>query len=210
MQYTLHTLKATANAISQLLHPFAEVVIHDLHANRIVAIFNAFSKRHVGDDSYLDDFKKTYGNDLPHVIGPYEKINTDGRPLKCITSTISNEQGQAIGLFCINIDVSVFTQCQHLLHMFLPSTKPSKETNALFKNDLHHKVQTFVQNYCISQQTPIHALTKTQKKAIIVELKAQGALNEKNASSVIAHALSISRQSVYNYLKATPCDTKTH
>jgi predicted transcriptional regulator YheO len=48
-------LKSVAEAISKLLHPLAEVVVHDLEANRIVHIFNALSGRKVGDPSLLDD-----------------------------------------------------------------------------------------------------------------------------------------------------------
>ena len=39
------------NAISKLLHPFAEVVIHDLEKDQIAAIFSPISKREIGDSS---------------------------------------------------------------------------------------------------------------------------------------------------------------
>ena len=44
--------KPIAEAISLLLFPHAEVVIHDLKTGCIGAIFNNFSKRAVGDESY--------------------------------------------------------------------------------------------------------------------------------------------------------------
>ncbi len=37
-----------AQAIAALLHPHAEVVIHDLRSGRIVDIWNAFSHRKAG------------------------------------------------------------------------------------------------------------------------------------------------------------------
>ena len=42
-----------ADAIAMLLHPYAEVVIHDILKDIIVHIANPYSKRKVGDSSYL-------------------------------------------------------------------------------------------------------------------------------------------------------------
>lgn len=37
--------KLIAESITKLLHPFAEVVLHDIKKNQIVEIFNSFTKR---------------------------------------------------------------------------------------------------------------------------------------------------------------------
>ena len=68
---TLHF--PTAQAISQLLHPHGEVVIHDLKTGTIAAIYNPFSKRKVGDDSSLEE------SDYPDVFPVYTKSNWDGK-----------------------------------------------------------------------------------------------------------------------------------
>jgi len=47
--------RPVAQAIAALLHPHAEVVIHDLRNDRIVEIWNAFSHRQAGDESLLGD-----------------------------------------------------------------------------------------------------------------------------------------------------------
>ena len=127
-----------ANAVSKLLHPFAEVAIHDLDKDQIVAIFNPISKREVGDSSYLDRIDFDHEEKIPDIIGPYEKLNFDGRKLKSISVVIKNTKGLALGFLCINLDVSVFTKYQGILNAFLSNFDSSKnqETETIFKDDL--------------------------------------------------------------------------
>ncbi|MEY8766611.1 MULTISPECIES: helix-turn-helix transcriptional regulator [Francisella] len=190
-----------AEAISRLLHPFAEVVIHDLSKNKIVAIFNPISKREIGDISYLDHIDLDAYDDF--VIGPYDKINYDGRKMKCIITIIKSLTNDVIGTLCINLDISVFDRYQNLINVFLNNNnmQMSQQQQSLFRDTLYEKINNFVQRYCIDNNLPIDNLTRDQKKNLILELKQQGALDGKNASKYIANALNISRATVYNYLK---------
>ena len=192
-----------ANAISKLLYPFAEVVIHDLEKDQILAIFNPFSKREVGDSSYLDRIDFNQKSHIPDIIGPYEKLNIDGRKLKSISIVIKNEKGLAIGFLCINLDVSVFNEYQNVLKLFLANfdSSSTQETQTIFKDDLYEQINVFVQNYCIKNNLSLSTLSKNDKKHLILKLKQNGALLGKNSSNYIARALGISRASVYNYLK---------
>ena len=107
-----------AEAFAKLLHPFAEVVIHDLAKDSIVAIYNPLSKREVGDPSYLDSWDFT-GDPSENVIGPAEKTNYDGRRLKSISIVLRNDKGKAVGFICVNMDISVFENYQSTLQIFL-------------------------------------------------------------------------------------------
>ena len=193
-----------AEAISKLLYPFAEVVIHDLAKNQIEAIFNPVSKRVVGDSSYLDhiDFKEHDG-DLPSVIGPYEKLNYDGRKMKCIITVIKSDKNKIIGTLCVNLDISVFDKYQNILNMFLTNndSQMSEQKQNMFRDTLYEKINNFVKEYCIANRLSIDNLTRNQKKDLILKLKENGALDGKNASKYIASSLNISRATVYNYLK---------
>lgn len=192
-----------ANAISKLLHPFAEVVIHDLEKDQVAAIFNALSKREVGDSSYLDRIDFDHKGKIPDIIGPYEKLNFDGRKLKSISIVIKSAKGLALGFLCINLDVSVFTKYQGILNTFLSSfdSHNTQETEVIFKDDLYEQINVFVQNYCIENNLNIDALSRAEKKHLILKLKQHGALHGKNSSHYIARTLDISRATVYNYLK---------
>jgi D-arginine utilization repressor len=193
----------TAEAIAKLLYPFAEVALHDLKKDRIEAIFNPISKRAIGDQSYLEGLDLNTTKKSPSIIGPYEKTNYDGRKLKSISISIHNDDKIPVGFLCINLDISVFDKYKNMLDLFLSPTekKTKKETVDLFKNDLHEQINSFIQNYCIKNHLHLESLDRNEKKAIILQLKANGALNEINGPQYIARALNISRATVYNYLK---------
>jgi len=191
-----------AEAFARLLHPFAEVVIHDLEKDKVEAIFNPLSRREVGDNSYLDRWDFTVDPE-ENVIGPYEKINYDGRRLKSISLVLRNEKEKAVGFLCINMDISIFETYRDTLQVFLSNndTSISEAKQSLFKDDLYEQINMFVQNYCREQHLSLKALTREDKQALIIKLREKGAFNGKNATSYIARILTISRASVYNYLK---------
>lgn len=203
MKAELNNFLKTAEALSILMHPFAEVVIHDLEKDQIEAIYNPFSKREKGDSSYLDrvDFNKE--EEIPDIIGPYEKLNYDGRKLKSISIVIKNDKDAAVGFLCINLDISIFDKYREILNNFLTMGEFSADakTTSIFKDDLYEQINMYVQRYCMKNHVAIDGLTRNQKKDLILELKYEGALKGKNSSQYIARALGISRATVYNYLK---------
>src|ERR1700758_4187168 len=67
---------AIADGIATLFFPYAEVVIHDLHDQTVLYLANNLSKREIGDDSALEEINHAARE---RVIGPYEKLNWDGR-----------------------------------------------------------------------------------------------------------------------------------
>lgn len=199
MKKSLKEILPFAEAFSRLLHPFAEVVVHDLEKDRIEAIYNSLSRREVGDDSYLDriDFDES-----ETVIGPYNKLNWDGRSMKSISILIRNERGKAEGFLCVNVDVSVFDSASRVLQTFLQNNvEMPEETQRLFKDDLYEKMNLYVQNYCREHQVSVEALSREEKQEIIHLLDDDGAFQGKNAANYIGRVLGVSRATVYNYLK---------
>lgn len=188
-----------AEAFARLLHPFAEVVVHDFDKDQIAAIYNPLSRREVGDDSYLDriDFHES-----ETVIGPYDKTNWDGRPMKSISIVVRNPSGKAEGFLCVNVDISVFQTANHLLQSFLKNSSDLPEkSQRLFKDDLYEKINLYVQKYCQENQVSQEALSRENKREIITALAEDGAFDGKNAAIYIGRILGISRATVYNYLK---------
>lgn len=200
MKRALKSILPIAEAISTLMHPFAEVVVHDMKRDRIEAIFNPISRREVGDNSYLDrlEFEKT-----EPIIGPYEKINWDGRKLKSISVIIKNECNVAQGCLCINVDVSHFDSIRNIIGSFIGNNSLTKtEEQKLFKDDLYEQINIFVRKYCLENHVAVNALNREDKRSIIGLLEDMGAFKGRNATSYVSRILGISRASVYNYLKA--------
>lgn len=191
-----------AQAFSKLLHPFAEVVIHDLETDQIAAIYNPFSKRDIGDDSYLDRWDFTV-DPKDNVIGPYDKINYDGRPLKCISVVIRNDDNKAMGFVCVNMDISCFNTYRDTLNLFLNNNDPhiSDSKQGLFRDDVYERINSFVQEYCQNEQVAIEALTRDQKQRLTIQLKDIGAFQAKGVPQYLARVLGVSRATIYNYIK---------
>lgn len=191
-----------AEAFVRLLHPHAEVVIHDLQKGQIEAIYNPISRREVGDDSYLDriDFDTHEA-----VIGPYDKRNWDGAPLKSISVVLRDGIGKPVGCLCVNVSLSAFHSVQKFLDAWLNNgPELSEHSQQLFRNDLYERVNQYVDNYCRDHQVSVEALSRTQKQRLVNDLAADGAFEGKNAANYIGRVLGISRATVYNYLKETP------
>jgi len=187
-----------ARSVAALLHPHAEVVVHDVARDEIVAIFNPNSRRKVGDPSYLDRELIEAQTD---VVGPYQRTNWDGRPLKCMSTLLRDEAGNVRGFVCINLDVSVFENMKTVLANFVGGLSPMSEGDARFYTEnLYQRINRFVEEYCRKKQLAQTHLTRTQKRALILAMKEQGAFDERNAASYIARALDVSRATVYNYV----------
>lgn len=202
MKSALKKFVPTAEAFTRLLHPFAEVVIHDLAKDQIVAIYNPLSKRKVGDASYLDQWD--FSIDLnENVIGPYEKTNYDGRKLKSISLVLRDDKTKAIGFLCVNVDISVFESYRNTLQLFLSNNdqKLTPQSKVRFKDDLYEQISLFIQAYCQENHLSLKSLSRADKQTLITKLEKEGALKGKNATNYIARILNISRATVYNYLK---------
>lgn len=193
----LESYKPIAEAISLLLFPYAEVVIHDFKTNCMEAIFNNLSKRKIGDESLLDKMEKF--TDPQDVFPPYFKINWDGRKMKSVSSLLRNRIGAPIGLLCINLDISKWEQMHKLILTLIESN--IEQPDFFFKNDWREKINVYVTTYLKKHGLSLKSLDRKGKRKLLFELRDEGAFETKNAASYVADVLQISRATVYNYLK---------
>jgi len=188
-----------AEAISLLLHPHAEVVLHDLRTGLITGIYNNFSKRKVGDESLLEEIANHH--EFPNVFPVYLKTNWDGRKIKSASATLRDQKGKAIGLLCINLDLTKWEELHQFLGGWLNSITHS-QPSVLFKDDWREKINSYVSDYLTKAGTTLKLLSKDKKKALVLALHHEGAFKAKNAASYVADVLDLSRATIYNYLKA--------
>lgn len=199
MKKSLKSTEPFAEAFARLLHPFAEVVIHDLDKDQIEAIYNPLSRREVGDPSYLD---RMNFDTSESIIGPYSKTNWDGRPMKSISVVVRDQEGKPDGFLCVNVDTSAFESASHVLRMFLGNgAKIEESSQELFRDDYYEKINLYVQNYCREKQVSLSSLHRKDKQEIIHSLESEGAFKGKNAAEYVGRVMGISRATVYNYLK---------
>ncbi len=199
----LNSYFSTAEAISLLFYPYAEVVLHDLKSGLIAAIYNNFSKRKIGDESLLEDIENY--NEFPNVFPVYLKTNWDGRKIKSISSTLRDQKGKAIGLLCINLDLSKWDELHHFLGSWLNNASQPQPAE-LFKDDWREKINSYVSDYLARLGITLKLLNKEKKKALVLALHKEGAFKAKNAANYIADVLDLSRATIYNYLKVNDHD----
>ena len=196
MSPELERYKPVAEAISLLLSPHVEVIIHDFKTGCIEAIYNNFSKRKIGDKSLLDETDKCSDKE---IFPPYFKVNWDGRKMKSVSALLKNQAGKKVGLLCINLDLSKWEQ----MHRFITDLMESKieKSDFLFKNDWREKINIYVFSYLKNNGLCLEALDRAEKRRLLIALRNEGAFETKNAASYVANVLQVSRATVYNYLK---------
>lgn len=184
---------ATAAAISTLFYPHAEVVLHDLETGLIAGIWNAFSGRKAGMESLVEnEFEDT------DVYGPYEKTGEDGRRLKSVTALLKDDHGQALGLLCINMDVSHFEAAAKLLAAFTGVATPRPPS--LFAGDWREEINTALHDWLRTRGLALTALKKGDRVALVAALDERGLFQTRNAVDHLASLIGASRASIYNYL----------
>lgn len=187
----------TAAAIATLLHPHAEVVVHDLAADTVAGIWNSFSQRAPGDPSNLrNDEELAIDQDL---YGPYEKAQPDGSRVKSVSAALPDAQGKTIGLMCINLDMSRFDQAIELLKAFASPT--ASIPAVLVKNDVREQINLAIREASERISKHVDAMSRSDRIEVIRALDRQGVFQTRNAVPIVARALDLSRASIYKMLR---------
>ncbi len=193
-------VEAIAETIARLLHPHAEVVLHDLATGKIAKIWkiwNPFSARKAGEASDVDDIDPELvdGN----VVGPYEKASPKGARLKSISTIIRDEATIARALLCINLDVSHFDAAARLLQGF--SATSESRPDWLFRQDIREQINLQIADYLKRHNLTMQSLDPAGRIALIAFLDESGAFQTRRAVDHIAAALDLSRTTVYLLLR---------
>ncbi|HWU72787.1 MAG TPA: PAS domain-containing protein [Sphingomonas sp.] len=187
-----------AQAIAALLHPHAEVVVHDMINDRIAGIWNAFSSRRVGDPSNLGQDASLRTDEL--VIGPYDKAERDGRRLKSISASLRDDHGERTGFLCINLDMSKFDGAIEMLRAFATTATPMPDV--LFKGDVREQINLIMRDELVRLNRSVSSLTREDRRQIIARFEAAHIFQARNGGPMVAAALGLGRANLYNILRS--------
>jgi len=201
MNKHLDNYVSAARAIAMLLSPHAEVIIHDIASGTIAHIFNVFSKRRVGDSSLTEI---NDGFSFEHdVSGPYRKVNFDRRQLKSVTAILRDPDGAEIGLLCINFDTTVMSGMADMAASFLGLETMVEKPHALFASDFQETANAVMDKFLSARNVTLASLTSQEKVALIGEMDDAGVFAIRNSMNYVCELLSVSRATVYKYLRRT-------
>ncbi|MFT4012711.1 MAG: PAS domain-containing protein [Paracoccus sp. (in: a-proteobacteria)] len=191
---------AICDAIALLLQPHAEVVLHDLETETVVHIANPFSRRELGEPSLLHEIDLRPDDRL---IGPYEKLNFDGRRIKSVSAVLRGAEGQALGILCINLDVTHLQTAIDLLSALTRVAPDHGQPPVLFKEDWHERINEYIHAWTQRHGITVADMSRAQKRQLVLELAEDGAFGGKHAAAYISRVLQMGRATVYNYLRAS-------
>lgn len=186
-----------AEAIARLFHPYAEVAVHDLGTDRIVALWNPFSKRKVGDPALLSELPADMGQ--LGVYGPYAKVLPDGRSLTSVSAVLRDAKGVPRGLMCINFDRSPLDGAAELLTSFAAPVTPRPPE--LFNRDWREQIALVIDEACRERHLRRDQLTRDDRLQLVRVLNEKGLFSTRQAANHVALALGVSRATVYSLLK---------
>jgi predicted transcriptional regulator YheO len=186
--------------VVRLFFPYVEGAVHDLRKGTIIALFNNFSKRQVGDRSPLKELGMKV-REFPDVFEPYFKVNWDGKRLKCTSITVRDAVGTPIGLICLNFDISSFDRIGRVLHDLQTVSGVSGNPVDLFDDAWEGKVDDFVRGHLKERGLESKDMSSTEKQELVKALYRKGYFNYKYAVRLVSRMLGVSRATIYNYLK---------
>nr|WP_321445559.1 PAS domain-containing protein [uncultured Cohaesibacter sp.] len=201
----LSNLAPLCRSVCHLLPGQVEVVLHDLHTNRIALIENSFSPRNAGDDSLSDvgDFQSELRAD--DTIGPYMKSNSDGSRLRSVSALLRDEAGNPVALFCINLRVDALEMARDVLTA-LTQMDPAPNT-ALLRNDWREVTNAIIAATLKELKLSFNQLRKRDRDLIVERLISADIFTARGAVDYVAEALGISRTTLYGHIKQLKPDS---
>jgi predicted transcriptional regulator YheO len=182
-------------AVVALFHPHVEAVVHDVDADAVVAIWNPVSGRRPGDPSLLEPALLAHaGRDS--VLGPYAKVDTQGRTWSSVTVPLAG----GAALLCLNFDRTVLDHAVTALTTFAAAVEPRPA--GLFERDWREEINLLVDGWCRTERLPRRAMSAAQRRELVAHLDGKGVFGVRHSATHVAAALGVSRATVYGLLKA--------
>jgi len=205
MKNPLSKYKPIADAIAMLLHPYAEVVIHDIVKDLIVHIANPYSKRRVGDSSYLGlDGDATDFGLKKNVLGPYEKEGEDGQRIRSITAVLRNDEARPIGILCINLDFSpletAFESAFEVLNGLIRPAEIEARPEIIFREEWREQIKLEIRAFRLEKGLTQEPMNANERRELMRRLDQKRLFYARKSVELVAGYLMISRATAYKDL----------
>ncbi|MCQ2998908.1 helix-turn-helix transcriptional regulator [Pseudomonas syringae] len=196
----LEQLKHVAQGLGETFGPFCEVVVHDLQTpdHAIYAIHNNLSGRSVGDPATELGLARIDDPAYPQVIANYANRFPDGRQAKSTSIGIRNVDGQYVAALCMNVDLTLFQGVQTAMAQF---TRVDCAVDESLEVDSAQSIRKRIDEFAGRSASTPRSLKADERRILLRELKASGALEVRKSMDVVAQHLGVSRAAAYSYLK---------
>lgn len=197
-----------AEAVATLLNPLVEVVVHDYRrpSAGIIAIFGGHvTGRKIGDPLTELGRYRTQGRPVPDDLISYPSETSAGKKMKSASLAIRLPSGTLVGALCFNVDVAVLGDFSDLLTKLASCSSeiPVPRIERFRSRAPRDEVAAAVQQEIKSRGRSTLQLSQSDREEIVTALAEKGFLSRRGAISTIAHALGVTRPTVYRYLRRT-------
>lgn len=194
-----------AENIAKTFGDNCEVVVHDFEDTHhsIAAIFNgAVTDRDMTSSMTELSFKKVTEGTVDEDMINYTGKSKDGRVLKSTTTFIRDDEGEVIGCFCINFDLTELVAAKKVINdiMKIDSDLILEKDDIESENKVSTVLGQLVNGAIEEYGKPIIYMSKDEKVGVVKRLDAQGTFLIKGAIDYVANVLCVSRYTIYNYL----------
>ena len=202
---TLQFLFQLAKGISRQFGPNCEVVVHDLDSNdpnsSIVAMENGHvTGRKVGDGPshvVLEALRSGRENLTDHLS--YLTRTKDGKILKSSTIYVRDDDGEAIGIFAINYDITLMLAMEENLKQFTATDQDQREPERISRN-VGDLLDELIEQSVKIVGKPVALMTKEDKVKAIQFLNETGAFLITKSGDKVCKFFGISKYTLYSYI----------
>jgi predicted transcriptional regulator YheO len=184
-----------------------EVVLHDFSGpqHSIIAITNGHvTGRKIGDpitDFALASWRQGgFGDDKKDKLINYKTKTKDGKILKSSSVFIKDVKNKIIGCLCINYDMTGYLMFERVINEFCTINELNEEKEETFVKDVDEILDSIIDKAIEGINKPVSLMQKEDNLRVVEVVDKRGGFMVKGAIARLAHKLSVSRYSIYNYL----------
>ena len=201
----LEFLFRLAKALAAQFGPSCEIVIHDLKSNdpdsSIVAIENGHvSGRKVGDGPSHVVLEALNSGGAAEDRLSYLAKTADGKTLKSTTVYLRDEDGQPIGIFSINYDITLMLAMEESLRQFTAPNQPEEAPEPIAQN-VSDLLDELIEQSVRRVGKPAALMTKEEKVKAIGFLNDTGAFLITKSGGRVCKYFGISKYTLYSYIE---------
>lgn len=203
----LDFLKRLTKGIAQQFGNNCEVVVHDLSDNNvessIVAIENGhITGRKLGDGPSHVVLEALHGDRSKlqdHLA--YLTKTRDGKILKSSTIYIRDKNGDAVGIFAINYDITSLLLVETAVQSLTSTEMPQREPERISQN-VNDLLDELIDQSVKLVGKPVALMTKDDKIQAIQFLNNTGAFLITKSGDKVSKFFGISKYTLYSYIDA--------
>jgi predicted transcriptional regulator YheO len=216
----LNSIKPIVDGIAAFMGENCEVVLHSFESleRSVIHIANGhITGRGLGSpitdlgmkilrDSCGDNDAAGAGESRD-LTGCYYSKTTDGKTLRSITIMIRNPSDNPVGMICINLNMDA--PLRSLINTLAVPPAESPETPENFVANLDELIKTTLRETIVAINGHNDIPNHEKNKIIVSELNKKGMFDIRGAIDIVARELSLSRYTIYNYIREHKLSLKT-